>query len=299
MPLSLSGTGVALITPFRPDASIDWAALDRLVDHVIDGGVDYVVALGTTGEPITLSGRECRQVFDRLLHRVAGRVPVVAGMFGGNDTRALEAKIRDYAFDGFAAIMSSSPAYNKPTQEGIYQHYSRVADAAPLPVLIYNVPGRTASHVTAATILRLAAQGADRFVGVKDASGDLRQAMQLAAGAPAGFHVLCGEDALVLPFLAAGGGGGISVVANALPGAFSALVRAARGGDFATARSLNAPLLALDHWLYCENNPAGIKAACEALGLCDRQTRLPILPFTAEHLPQLRRALEGVRHAVG
>ena len=298
MPVSLSGTGVALLTPLRSDGELDLPAIDRLVDHVIDGGVDYLVALGTTGEPITLDAHECRVVFDRILRRAAGRVPVVAGMFGGNDTRALTAKLRAYDFDGFAAIMSSSPAYNKPTQAGIQAHYSRIADAAPLPLLIYNVPGRTASHVTAETILALAEQGPERFIGVKDASGDLHQAMVLADRAPAGFHVLCGEDGLILPFLAAGGVGGISVVANALPGAFSALVRAGLRGDYATARALNAPLLALDHWLYCENNPAGIKAACELLGLCTRHVRLPLVPYTATNLPHLRAALEAVRSAV-
>ena len=299
MPVSLSGTGVALITPFDQQGAIDWEALDRLIEHVLTGGVDYLVALGTTGEPITLDAAECRRVFDRILHRVAGRVPVVAGMFGGNHTRALCAKLRAYNFDGFAAIMSSSPAYNKPTQEGIYQHYTQIADAAPLPVLIYNVPGRTASNVHAETILRLAAQGSERFIGVKDASGDLRQAMQIAAGMPDGFHLLCGEDGVVLPFIAAGGMGGISVVANALPDQFSELVRTALAGDFAKARLLNAPLLALDDWLYNENNPAGIKAACEALRLCTRQTRLPLLPYTEANLPGLVEALASTGVAVG
>ena len=298
MPVSLSGTGVALITPFDAKGDVDWDALDRMIEHVLAGGVDYLVALGTTGEPITLSAEECRLVFDRILHTTAGRVPVVAGMFGGNHTRALCAKVRAYNFDGFAAIMSSSPAYNKPTQAGIYQHYSHLADAAPLPVLIYNVPARTASHVTADTILRLAGQGAERFIGVKDASGDLRQAMEIAADAPQGFHLLCGEDGLILPMIAAGAVGGISVVANALPGQFSALVRASLNAEFGRARLLNAPLLALDHWLYNENNPAGIKAACEALELCGRHTRLPILPYSAENLPHLRAALSRTRHPV-
>lgn len=291
MPVSLDGTGVALITPFGASGAIDWPALDRMIEHVLAGGVEYVVALGTTGEPITLDAGECRRVFDRILQRVAGRVPVVAGMFGGNNTRALCDKVRSYNFDGFAAIMSSSPAYNKPTQAGIYEHYTRLADVAPLPVLIYNVPGRTASNVDAATILRLAGQGSDRFIGVKDASGDLRQAMHIAAEKPDSFHLLCGEDGLVLPFIAAGGTGGISVVANALPDQFSTLVRRAVAGQLAAARSLNAPLLALDHWLYNENNPAGIKAACETLGLCSRHTRLPVLPYSADNLPRLREVL--------
>ena len=298
MSVNLRGSGVALITPMTEQGAVDYAALDRMVEHVIDGGMDYLVALGTTGEPITLDAEECRRVFDRILARVAGRVPVVAGMFGGNHTHALQQKIRAYNFDGFAAIMSSSPAYNKPTQAGIYEHYTRLADTAPLPILLYNVPGRTASTVEAETILRLAEQGAERFVGVKDATADLRLSMEVAAHKPADFQLLCGEDGMVLPFLAVGGEGAISVIANGFPRIFSRLVQAARGADLPTARALNAQLLPLDHWLYNENNPAGIKAVCEHLGLCTRHVRLPLLPYSTDNLPGLRAAADQILAAV-
>ena len=288
-----SGTGVALITPFAADFSIDYPALGRVIDYVIDGGVDYLVSLGTTGEAITLSPRECRDILDYTLRHVDGRTPVVAGFFGGNYTERLHDRIRDYNFDGVAGIMSSSPAYSKPPQEGIYQHFLRVADASPVPVIIYNVPGRTSSNVLPETILRLA-EATPKFAAVKEASGVLSQAVEILKHAPEHFAVTSGDDPLTLARIACGGHGGISVIANALPSHFSRMVRAALDGDFATARQLNFDQLDVHPLLYVENNPVGIKAAVSMLGLCENHLRVPLVPLTEPNRERLRKRLAEV-----
>lgn len=289
--MRLVGTGVALVTPFKESAGIDDRALRRLIAHVIGGGVDYIVSLGTTGEAVTQTEAECRAVLDATLEVVSGRVPVVVGMFGGNDTATLVDRIRRFRFDGICAIMSSAPAYLKPTQQGIYEHYLRVADASPLPVIIYNVPSRTGVHVHSETILRLAEADA-RFVAVKEASGDMEQVMQICKYRPAHFSVLSGDDLLTLPMLALGASGAISVIANAFPEAFSRMVRAARNDRMEEARKWNDALLDVHPLLYEEGNPAGIKAVLEMMGLCRRQVRLPLVPATERLLGQLRRVIE-------
>ena len=282
----LAGTGVALVTPFR-QKSVDFDALERIIEYVIAGGVDYFVSLGTTGEAITLNSKECREVFDFTLRIVNGRKPVVAGMFGGNFTEMLAEKIRHYNLEGFAAIMSSSPAYSKPPQEGIFRHYLELAEASPVPILLYNVPGRTGSNVKPETILRLAAES-EKFIGVKEASGDLVQAMQLLKNRPEHFLVLSGDDVLTLPMIACGGDGAISVIANVYPRHFSEMVRSARQGDFPTAARLNNAMLDVHPWLYAEGNPAGIKAAMEIHGLCSREVRIPLMPLSEVAYAQLR-----------
>lgn len=274
----LAGTGVALVTPFRQRA-VDFAALEQIIEYVIEGGVDYIVSLGTTGEAITLNSKECREVFDFTLRTIKGRKPVVAGMFGGNFTEMLAEKIRHYNFEGFAAIMSSSPAYSKPPQEGIYRHYMELAEASPVPILIYNVPGRTGSNVKPETILRLARQS-EKFIGVKEASGDLVQAMHLLKNRPEHFLVISGDDVLTVPMIACGGDGAISVIANVYPRHFSAMVHSARQGDFTTAARLNNLMLDIHPWLYVEGNPVGIKAAMEIRGLCSREVRIPLVPLS-------------------
>ncbi|PPK85519.1 4-hydroxy-tetrahydrodipicolinate synthase [Neolewinella xylanilytica] len=288
-----SGTGVALITPFSADKSIDYPALGRVIDHVIEGGVDYVVCLGTTGEAITLSTQECREVLDFTLRHVDERVPVVAGFFGGNYTERLAGFISGYNFDGVAGIMSSSPAYSKPPQEGIYQHFMRIAEVAPRPLIIYNVPGRTSSNVLPETILRLA-ESSDRFAAVKEASGNLGQATEILRHRPDRFGVLCGDDPLATAMIAVGGHGGISVIANALPGPFSRMVRAALDNDVHTARQLNFDMLDVHPLLYCEGNPVGIKAAVSALGLCENFLRVPLVPLSAPNAAKLRTVLSSV-----
>jgi 4-hydroxy-tetrahydrodipicolinate synthase len=288
----LAGTGVALVTPFRQKA-VDFDALEHIIEYVIAGGVDYLVSLGTTGEAITLNSKECRQVFDFTLRTVNGRKPVVAGMFGGNFTEMLAEKIRHYNLEGFAAIMSSSPAYNKPPQEGIYRHYLELASASPVPILIYNVPGRTGSNVKPETILRLAMES-EKFIGVKEASGDLVQAMQVLKNRPKHFLVLSGDDVLTLPMIACGGDGAISVIANVYPRHFSEMVRHARRGDFAAAARLNNAMLDVHPWLYVEGNPVGIKAAMEIQGLCSREVRIPLVPLSDLAYAQLRAEMAKV-----
>ncbi len=288
-PPDISGTGVALVTPFRNHA-IDYPALADIIEYVIAGGVDFIVSLGTTGEAITQSADECRAVLDFTIEKTAERVPIVAGLFGGNYTEKLVAGVRRYNFDGIAAIMSSSPAYNKPSQEGIFQHYMALAEASPRPIILYNVPGRTASNIEAETTLRLAEAG-EQFIAVKEASGDLAQAMQILKHRPPHLRVLCGEDPLTLPMVACGGEGVISVIANAYPRQFSDMVRAARAGHFAEARRINDQLLDIHPWLYVEGNPSGIKGAMSILGKCAREVRIPLTPLSDATFAQLRAAM--------
>jgi 4-hydroxy-tetrahydrodipicolinate synthase len=285
-----------MITPFREDNMIDYPALERIINHLIAGGVDYLVCLGTTGEAITLSAQECREVLDFTIKVNAGRVPIVAGFFGSNHTARLIEELQQYDFEGVSAIMSSSPSYNKPNQEGIFQHYMAVAAVAPLPLIIYNVPGRTASNVTADTLLRLA-QSSPKFIAVKEASSDLVQAMQILKCRPEGFLVLSGDDPLTLPLLGCGADGVISVIGNAYPAEFSEMVHAGLRGDFETARRLNDALLDVHPLLYVEGNPAGIKAAMEILGLCSRQVRLPLVELSEATKAKLQQEMQKVRAA--
>lgn len=287
-----SGTGVALITPFR-NYAIDYPTLGEIINFVIDSGVDYVVSLGTTGEAITLNTAECRQVLDFTIERVDGRVPVVAGFFGSNYTAKLVKTVQEYNFAGVAAIMSSSPAYSKPPQEGLYQHYMQLAEASPKPIIIYNVPGRTASKVSAETILRLA-HASEQFVAVKESTGDLIQATKILKERPAHLAVISGEDPLTLSMIAAGGDGAISVIANVFPAHFSAMVRAALQGDYATAQRLNFELLDVHPWLYIENNPIGIKAAMEIAGFCSKEVRIPLVPLSDANYVNLKAAMDLV-----
>lgn len=287
-----SGAGVALVTPFRNKA-IDYPALEHLIQYVIDGGVDFVVSLGTTGEAITLSSQECREVLDFTIKTVNGRLPIVAGFFGSNYTEKLVQSVRTYNFDGIAAIMSSSPAYSKPSQEGIYQHYMALAEASPLPIIIYNVPGRTSSNVTAATSVRLA-KASDKFMAVKEASGDLVQSMRILKNKPEHFQLWSGDDPLTLPLISCGATGVISVIANALPRQFSDMVRAAMRGDFANARRLNHLMLDIHPWLYIDGNPTGIKGALEILGLCRGEVRTPLTTMENDHYLNLKKELAKV-----
>lgn len=289
---NLRGTGVALITPFK-DKAVHYEQLEQVIEYVIAGGVDYLVSLGTTGEAVTLSSKECRQVFDFTLRVVNGRIPIVAGLFGGNFTDALTEKVRNYNLDGFAAIMSSSPAYIKPSQEGIYQHYLALEAVSPVPIIIYNVPGRTGSNVKPETVVRLAHQS-EKFVGIKEASGDMSQMMYLVKHRPEHLLVISGDDVLTLPLIACGGDGAISVIANVFPKEFSDMVRSARQGDFNMAARLNNQLLDVHPWLYVEGNPVGIKAAMEIRGLCSREVRVPLTPMSATSYQQLAAEMDRV-----
>ena len=276
----LKGTGVALVTPFR-NGSIDWESLERIIEHVIAGGVEFLVSLGTTGESVTTSDKEHREILDFTIKVNRGRLPLVAGVFGGNNTAAMVEKIGQFNFEGIDALLSSNPAYNKPGQEGIFHHYMDLAEASPLPIIIYNVPSRTSSNMTAETTLRLA-HASDKFIGVKEASDDIYQVMKILKGRPSDFLVLSGDDFITLPLIAAGGDGVISVIANSLPRPFTDMVRAALRYDMPTAQNLNFKLLELYKLLFLEGNPVGVKAAMELQGLCSRDVRLPLVPMSEQ-----------------
>lgn len=276
----IRGTGVALVTPFK-NGAIDWEGLERVIEHVTSGGVEFLVSLGTTGESVTTTDEEHRQILDFTIKVNRGRLPIVAGVFGGNNTAAMVEKIKGFNFEGIDALLSSNPAYNKPSQEGIFQHYMALAEASPRPIIIYNVPSRTASNMTAETTLRLA-HTSDKFIAVKEASDDIFQVMKIIKGKPDDFLVLSGDDFITLPLIAAGGDGVISVIANTLPRPFTDMVRAALRYDMPTAQKLNEQLLELYKLLFLEGNPSGVKAALELQGLCSREVRLPLVSMTEQ-----------------
>ncbi len=274
----LRGTGVALITPFQTDYSVDYDALGKVIDFVITGGVDYVVTLGTTGETPTLSKEEKTAIINFTYTTVAGRVPVIVGV-GGNNTQELIKDLAYYPLDKATAVLSASPNYSKPSQEGLFQHYKALAAASPKPIILYNVPGRTGRNVTAATIVRIARE-VKNIAGIKEASGDMAQCMEILRDAPADFLVVSGDDALALPQIACGMKGVISVAANSWPKAFSDMVRLSLQGDFAGAKTLNDKLIAGYELLFAENNPAGVKAAMADLKLIQNVVRLPLVPLS-------------------
>ncbi|MBP7274435.1 MAG: 4-hydroxy-tetrahydrodipicolinate synthase [Saprospiraceae bacterium] len=267
------GVGVALVTPFSND-KIDFNALQNIIEHVIQGGVDFLIALGTTGETTSLSLEEQRAVLDFVIRINNDRLPIVAGPFGGYNTAEIVTKIKHFNFDGIDAIMACSPPYVKPNQEGIYQHYMAIAAESPLPILIYNVPGRTASNITADTTLRLA-KASKKFAGVKDASDDVMQIMRIIKEQPDSFCTLSGDDFLTLPVIASGGNGVVSVIANVFPTEFCRMAHAAIAGDYETARHYNNLLLDIYPLMFIDGNPVGPKAALSILGLSKADVRLP------------------------
>ncbi len=271
----LHGTGVALVTPFTSTGAVDMAAWERLLDFTMAGGVEYLVLNGTTGESPTVTASEKTDLLHAARQHVAGRVPLVYGI-GGNDTRTVEQQLRSTDLTGIEAILSASPAYNKPSQAGIVAHYQRLADASPLPLILYNVPSRTGSNLTAATVLELAKH--DNIIGIKEASGNVEQALAILAGKPADFLFLSGDDMLTVPLIACGSQGIISVLANAFPQRFSDMTRAALAGDFARAQQLLFGLVPLNPLMYEEGNPVGVKAALALQGVCEPAVRLPLVP---------------------
>ncbi|MGB0137878.1 MAG: 4-hydroxy-tetrahydrodipicolinate synthase [Flavobacteriales bacterium] len=281
-----SGLGVAMVTPFDRDGAVDLPALKRLTRHLIDGGVDFLVVHGTTGETPVLSADEKRATLDAVLEENAGQLPVVVGA-GGNNTSALCAQLESANTNGISGWLSASPSYNKPSQVGIVAHYRAVAESTDLPIILYNVPGRTASNVRAETTLAVVDACAN-VVAVKEASGDLEQMQDILAHAPKGFSLLSGDDALTVPILSLGGHGIISVIGNAYPEQFSELVRAGLEGDFVTARLAHYRLRALMQAIFAEGNPAGVKQVLDLLGICTSQVRLPLVPASAGLQKRLR-----------
>lgn len=274
----LKGTGVALVTPFNANHDIDFAALGSLIDFVISNGVEYVVSLGTTGETPTLDKQEKFDIIQFTVEKVNGRVPIVVGI-GGNNTRSLVKDLESFPLDNAIAVLSAAPYYSKPSQEGIYQHYKTLAAASPKPIILYNVPGRTGRNMEAVTTLRLAHEVAN-IAGIKEAGNSVPQCMQLLKERPDHFLVVSGDDDLVLPELACGIDGVISVAANCFPKNFSDMVRSGLASDFATAKTLNDPLMEAYNLLFAENNPAGVKAFLSELGIIDNYLRLPLVPLS-------------------
>lgn len=272
---AIKGTGVALVTPFHNYGTIDFTSLGKLVKHVIKGGVDFLVAMGTTSEAPVLSKDEKTAVLNHILEVNKERLPVVVGM-GGNNTQFIVDSIKSMDFDGISAILSVAPYYNKPNQKGMYYHFKSIAAASPVPVILYNVPGRTSSNISAETCLRLA-HDFKNITAVKEASGNFSQIMEILRNKPNNFSVLSGDDAITFPMMALGAEGVISVVANAFPKQFSKMVEAASNSDIIKARNLHFELLEVMEALFEDGNPGGVKAALEVLGIAGNNLRLPLV----------------------
>ncbi|HRO45014.1 4-hydroxy-tetrahydrodipicolinate synthase [Agriterribacter sp.] len=287
----LRGTGVALITPFQNDFSIDYQALDVMIDHMINNGVEYIVSMGTTGEAPTISKEEKKKIVAHTLAKVAGRVPVVVGI-GGNNTAETVQELKTFPLDEAVAVLSVSPYYSKPSQEGLFQHYKAVAAASPKPVILYNVPGRTGRNLSAETTIRLAKE-VPHIAGIKDAAGDMLQSMQLLKNRPDDFLVCSGDDTLALPQLACGMDGLISVIANSMPRKFSDMVRLALAGKLREAKLLNDAMLETYELLFSENNPAGVKSFLFHLGLIRNVLRLPVTPLSEALHQKAKHLLEA------
>lgn len=276
----LQGAGVALVTPFNADGSIDFESLGRLIDFQIDEGMNYLVSLGTTGETATLTAEERKQVWAYTSERVNGRVPLVAGL-GGNNTSEIVKQVASFDFSGYCALLSVSPYYNKPTQEGIYQHYKAIAEVAKLPIILYNVPGRTGSNMSPATTIRLA-QDFKHIVATKEASGSFAQFSEIMRDKPADFLLISGDDPVTLPMMALGAVGIISVIGNAFPKEVATLASLCAAGNYAEARKIHNSLLKLTDLCFVESNPCGVKYIMKQLGIiATDQVRLPLVPVSA------------------
>lgn len=278
--LNLSGLGVALVTPFRTDKSIDYEALANLVDRLINKGCNYLVVLGTTAETPTLTDEEKMLVKATVRKANGGRVPMILGM-GGNDTLRLAHQFENEDFTGFEAALSVVPFYNKPSQEGICRHYATIAEVSPVPIVLYNVPGRTGVNMTAATTLRLA-KDFDNIIGVKEASGNLKQIEEIIHNKPEGFQVISGDDGITFPLMTLGAVGVISVIGNAYPLEFGNMVRLCLKGEYGKARTIHDAFSKLFELLFIDGNPAGVKCALNALGLIENELRLPLVPIRME-----------------
>lgn len=286
---TLKGTGVALVTPFKKDQSIDFAALENLIEIQINGGIDYIVTLGTTGESVTLTEKEKIEVFNFTVEKVNGRLPIVIGI-GGNNTASVIEAFGKFDLTKVVAILSVTPYYNKPTQEGFFQHYTALANAAPKPIILYNVPGRTGRNMTAATSLRLAAH--PNIAGIKEAGPEMAQTIDLLKDRPKDFLVVSGDDEIVMAQIACGMDGVISVAANAFPKPFSDMVRYSMAGDFSMAKRLNDLMVEGYSYMYEENNPAGIKAYLAEQGVIENVLRLPLVPASEALQAKIKKYLQ-------
>lgn len=289
MEIDFKGTGVAIVTPFNEDKSIDYIGLSNLIEYLINGGVEFIVSMGTTGESAVLNKDEKNKIVAFTKNEINSRVPFIVGI-GGNNTSNVVAQIKSTDFSGIDAILSVSPAYNKPTQEGIYQHFKAISQACPINIILYNVPGRTSSNMSARTTLSLA-NDFENIIAIKEASGDMEQIMQILRDRPANFKVLSGDDALTLPMLFMGAEGVISVQAMAQPKEFSEMVRQGLLGNIEKARALHYSQLEVIAHLFAEGNPAGVKACLKIKGVCEEHVRLPLTCISRKRYNQLKNLL--------
>lgn len=287
------GTGVAVVTPFKKDLTIDFLSLEKQIERLILNGINYLVVLGTTGESVTQSESEKEKLINFFIEKVNHRVPVVAGI-GGNNTQAIVEKIKKTSFKQIDAILSVAPYYNKPTQEGLYQHFKAIAQACPIPVILYNVPGRTSSNLNAETTLRLA-NDFKNIIAIKEASGNFSQAMYIIKDKPKDFLVISGEDALTLPLISIGFSGVISVVANAFPKEFSTMVQLALNNNYKEAEKIHYQLLEFIDHLFIEGNPAGVKEALSIMGIMENNIRLPLVPVSSKVTQKLKELIIKIK----
>ena len=283
--MNLKGLGVAIITPFKEDFSVDFRALTKLINHVIDGGVDYIVSLGTTGESVVLNDQEKTSVVEHTINTVEKRVPICLGI-GGNNTMAIVDKIKKTNFSNISAILSVSPYYNKPSQEGIFLHYKLISESSSVPIILYNVPGRTSSNIEASTTLKLASKFSN-IIGIKEASGDLSQISQIIKNKPKNFNVVSGDDDLTNQIIKNGGDGVISVVGQCLPELFSKMVHEALNKNFSISDKISFELSNFIQSLFKNGNPSGIKSALNHLNICENILRLPLTSLKDEDYNKL------------
>lgn len=291
--VSLRGLGVALITPFKQDKSIDFNALARMIEHLIAGKADYIVVLGTTGETPALTPDERREVREFVKEKVDGRLPLVLGM-GGNCTSAVVEEIRNTDLTGYSAILSVAPFYNKPSQDGLYLHFKEIASVSPIPVVLYNVPGRTGINISAETTLRLA-KDFPNIIAIKEASGNFKQIEKIINGKPDTFQVISGDDALTYPLITLGAEGVISVVGNALPREYGNMVRLCLEGRYNEALPIHYRFTRMYDELFVDGNPAGVKSLLHAMGMIENELRLPLVPTRLETGEELRKLLNELQ----
>ena len=291
--MNLKGLGVAIITPFKEDFSVDFRALTKLINHVIDGGVDYIVSLGTTGESVVLNDQEKTSVVEHTINTVEKRVPICLGI-GGNDTMAIVDKIKKTNFSNISAILSVSPYYNKPSQEGIFLHYKLISESSSVPIILYNVPGRTSSNIEASTTLKLASKFSN-IIGIKEASGDLSQISQIIKNKPKNFNVVSGDDDLTNQIIKNGGDGVISVVGQCLPELFSKMVHEALNKNFSISDKISFELSNFIELLFKNGNPSGIKSALNHLNICENVLRLPLTSLKNDDFNELISELTRIK----
>ncbi|MBM6961372.1 4-hydroxy-tetrahydrodipicolinate synthase [Bacteroides caecigallinarum] len=289
----LKGMGVALITPFKEDGSVDYNSLLRLVEYQVQNGIDFLCVLGTTAETPTLTAEEKRKIKSLVIERVNGRVPILLGV-GSNCTQTVIDTIKNDDMTGVDALLIAVPYYNKPSQEGIYQHYKAIAQSTKLPIVLYNVPGRTGVNMTAATTLRLA-HDFDNIVAIKEASGDISQMDEIIKKKPENFDVISGDDGITFPLITLGAVGVISVIGNAFPREFSRMTRLALAGDYSSALTIHHQFTELFKLLFVDGNPAGVKAMLSMMGMIENKLRLPLVPTRITTYEEMRKVLEGLK----